>query len=267
MANLKGIHRDKNGRIPQVWTVELAVEESKKYNTKKDFRLMANSAYQYLVRHKSIDLVCLPGKRHRLNIKDIFCALKKSKSWSEFRLKHPKEYTAFCKRRHSIPESEYSHLGISKTAKRWTENAIRSEAKKYYHKSHFCKGSPGAYDAAIKYGILRSVCSHMKPLQSDFNCVYMWVAKRSCRKTLVKFGVTSKRLGFTRINFVEKKSGYKAIEVFFSERSDSLDVEATLKAIGTNAGLSGFSGASEFFWLTDPELKKAKEVIGHEAAK
>lgn len=267
MTKLKTIRRDKNGRIPQIWTIDSAIEESKKYNTKKEFRLMANSAYQYLVRHKKIHLVCLPGKRHRLDTWEIFCALKKSKSWGDFRLDHPKEYTAFYKRKSSIPKSAYSHLGLSKTAKRWTEESIRNEAKKYEHKSHFCKGSPGAYDAAQNYGILRSVCSHMKPLQSDFDCVYMWTSERSGKETLVKFGVTSKRLGITRIKFVESKSGYKAKEIIISENKNSLGIESTLKSIGRSAELSGFSGSSEFFWLTDSQIKKAKEVIGYETVK
>lgn len=261
MGKLKNIQRDHLGRIPQIWDRESALEESKKYKSKKEFRTKSNSAYQYLVRHKMIDQVMLPGKRHRLDNWEIFCSLKKSNSWAEFRNEFPKEYTAFHKRKSFIPESAYSHLGISKTAKRWTKEAIKKEANKYNHKSHFSSLSAGAYDAALNKNIIDEVCAHMEPLQSDFNCVYMWVAKQEKNRTLVKFGVTSKRLGNTRINFVERKSGYKAISVVMVDCKNALSVERSLKSIGHSAGLSDFSGSTEFYWLDDDQLNEAKKVI------
>ena len=45
--------------------------------------------------------------------------------------------------------------------KKWFKNNIADEAKKYNRRQKFKKGSPGAYLAAIKQGILDEVCSHM----------------------------------------------------------------------------------------------------------
>jgi hypothetical protein len=105
----------------------------------------------------------------------------------------------------------------------------------------------------------------MERLQSDFDCVYMWEAMKESGRTLVKFGVTSKRLGFSRINFVEKKSGFKAISCIFKHAKNALYLEKKLQSIGESAELSGFSGSSEFFWLNDEELKIAIEVIKNAA--
>lgn len=267
MPKLIGIERDSKGRIPQKWCIESAIEESKRYESKKEFRVKSNSAYQYLRRHGKLGQVCLPGKRHRLDTWEIFCSLKKSKTWGEFRQKYPKEYTAFQKRKCDMPEQSYIHLGISKTAKRWTKETIRNEAKKYKHRSAFAYGSPGAYDAAQNYGILSDVCSHMESLQSDFDCAYMWVAKKKPGKFLVKFGVTSKRLGETRIRFVESKSKYKAEEIIIVESKNALKLERKLKSIGESAGLSGFSGATEFYWLNQEQIKLAEEVMKNETVK
>lgn len=45
--------------------------------------------------------------------------------------------------------------------KKWFKNNIATEAKKYNRRQNFKKGSPGAYYAAMKQGILDEVCSHM----------------------------------------------------------------------------------------------------------
>lgn len=264
MGRLKDIKRDASGRIPQKWDCESALEESKKYKSRKEFRTKSNSAYQYLRRHKMLDQVMLPGKRHRLDTWEIFCSLKKSANWLDFRERFPKEYSAFHKRKSTIPESAFSHLGRSKTSKRWTKEVIRKEAKKYNHRSDFMRLSSGAYDAACKKNIIEEACRHMIPLQSDFNCVYMWIAKQEKHRSLVKFGVTSKRLGNTRINFVESKSGYKAISVTMADCKNALSVEKSLKSIGRNAGFSGFSGATEFYWLNENQLNEAKRIIENE---
>lgn len=267
MGRLKNIKRDALGRIPQKWDCESALEESKKYNSKKEFRTKSNPAYQYLVKHKMLNRVMLPGKRHRLDTWEIFCSLKKSASWTEFREMFPKEYTAFHKRKSTIHETAFLHLGMSKTSKRWTKEAIKEEAKKYNHKSDFIRLSSGAYTAALNQKIIDEVCEHMISLQSDFDCVYMWVAKNEKHRSLVKFGVTSKRLGNTRINFVESKSGYKAISLTIADCSNALSVEKELKSIGVNAGLTGFSGSTEFYWLDKNQINEAKRIIEDETIK
>lgn len=264
MTGVKIKTRDSMGRIPQKWCIESALEESKKYSTKKDFRTKSNTAYQYLAKHKQLHRINLPGKRHRLCLFDIFCAMKKSSDWGDFRKNYPKEYTAFHKRKGAIEKSAYAHLGISKTALRWTASKIKDEAMKYEFRSDFSKLSSGAYNAANKMGILNDVCSHMKSKQSDFDCVYFWVAKKRRGMSLIKVGVTSERLGKTRIDFVQKKSGMKSSMVVLKRTNNALSIESYLKNIGEPANLTGFSGCTEFFWVNDDQLKKVEEVISNE---
>lgn len=43
----------------------------------------------------------------------------------------------------------------------WTRERIEAEAEKYYRRSDFKRGSPPAYHAARRRGILDEVCAHM----------------------------------------------------------------------------------------------------------
>jgi hypothetical protein len=258
---MKNIQRDSRGRIPQIWSIESALEESKKFNSRKEFRTRSSSAYQLLVRKGLAHLINLPGKRHRLTNWEIFCSLKKSKSWAEFREIYPKEYTAFSKRKKSIHKSAFIHLGISQTGFKWDEESILNEAKKYNFRSEFSSMAPGAYDAAHRQGMLDKACLHMTPLQSDFDAVYIWTALIEVDRRLVKVGVTSRRLGYTRIDFVSRKSGYQAKDISILECENALTIEKTLKKIGSSADLPVFSGSSEFLWMNESEYEQALEVM------
>lgn len=52
---------------------------------------------------------------------------------------------------------------------RWTtKKSIKKESRKYTVRSHFSKGSSGAYKAAIRLGILDEVCRHMKAKPTEY---------------------------------------------------------------------------------------------------
>jgi hypothetical protein len=267
MSGLKNVKRDARGRIPQLWTIDSAVNESKKYEDLKDFRTDSNSAYQYLVRKKSIGLANLNGKRHRVTDWEIFCSLKKSKDWTDFRINFPKDYITFSKRKGKIDKRAYEHLGVPKTAKRWTKETIEAEARKYKIRGDFWKKSSGAYSAASDLGILKDVCRHMQSKTSDYNCIYMWTADEKSDLRLVKIGVTSLRLGHTRIEFVERKSGFPASDLLIAECEDALFIESEAKKIGCPAVLPLFSGSSEFFWVDRCQYEKIERIIKDEATK
>lgn len=258
--------RDERGRIPQIWDLESAKEEAKKYKTRKEFRVFSNSAYQFLARNNSLSDIDLPiTKHHRFPEFEIFCALKKSKSWEFFRNNYKKEYYSFCRRRNIIDSSAYSHMGISKTSFRWSEEEILKEAKKYKHKSEFSKEASGAYDAAIKLGVLREACKHMVPLNSEFNCIYVWTAKNNNSNRLIKVGVTSKRLGNRRIKFVEKKSGFSATEIIIADSINPTKLESRLISMGVKEEMPCFSGSTEFIWVNESQYQRIKKEIENEA--
>lgn len=45
---------------------------------------------------------------------------------------------------------------------KWTKENLKREALKHKKRSHFLKKSSGAYEAAVKMGILNQICSHME---------------------------------------------------------------------------------------------------------
>ena len=259
--------RDELGRIPQIWTVESAINDSKKYKSKKDFREKSNSAYQYLVRHGHLGSINLPGKRHRLSDWDIICSIRACNSWGDFRISRPKEYTAFHKRKRRFNSDVYANLGTSKTSLRWTKEEVLKEAKKYKTKSSFSKGSSGAYDAALNYGLIKEACTHMDSLTSDFDCVYVWTAEFLNSSRIVKVGVTSKRLGFTRIKFVERKSGFSAKDVVLVESNEALLIESKMKKIGKKYDAGDFSGSTEFLEVSEDDYLLLLEVMNDRAEK
>lgn len=262
MSRLSGIKRDEFGRIPSIWTKEKVILEATKYSCKKDFRLKSNSAYQYAVKHKFINEINIhTNKRHRVTDWDVFCSVKKSNSIFEFRTLYSKEYYAYTKRKKRYHHSLTSHMPRSKTERYWDHEKTYQEAKKYKYKSDFSRNSSGAYDYAMKNGILKDVTSHMDSLTSDFNVVYIWTAKKKGSYRVIKVGVTSKRLGLTRIFFVARKSGFSPAEVVTVDCSDALSIERKLLSMGEPANLDGFSGSSEFVKVNDNQYEKIIEEV------
>lgn len=262
-----GVHagrdRDERGRYPQIWTVEKALQESKRFETRKEFRIKEPSAYAYLVKKKASYLLSFNYelKRHSLSDWDVLCALKSSKSRSEFRSKRPREYSAYCKRDHLKRLGADSHLPKSKTSKKWNHQNVKILAKRYKSISVFAKENSGAYSYAYENGIVKDISMHMDRPKSNFNVCYMWIADVIDERFIVKVGVTSKRLGMRRIKYVSLKSGYTPLESWSKETNNALKIESKLKGLGVSAKLGGFSGSSEFFIYTKNELETAKEIL------
>lgn len=59
--------------------------------------------------------------------------------------------------------------GIGGNTLKWTRLKIMKEAMKYSTRTRFIKGSSGAYDAALRRGIIDEVCEHMMVIQTQRN--------------------------------------------------------------------------------------------------
>lgn len=266
VLQIVGKNRDELGRIPQVWTEEKALLESKKYKTKKEFRTKCNSAYQYIVRKGLTGKLNLEGKRHRLDNWDVFCAAKKCNDISEFSSMFPSEYSAFLKRK--IDKDLLSHMPLSKTGKKWNHNNVAIKAMEYSFRSDFSKFASGAYDYAQNHGILDSVCSHMTHRNSDYDCAYIWTALQSNGFRLLKVGVTSKRLGTTRIDSVAKASSFTPTDILiYNCGNESLSIERELKKTGQRADIGVFDGSTEFIIVNEKEYLKCKELLCNKGLK
>ena len=64
----------------------------------------------------------------------------------------------------------------------WTKEHCAEEAKKYQNRSSFCKGSNGAYTAALKHSWLDEICSHM-----EVRWQKKWDTKAKCAKEAKKY--------------------------------------------------------------------------------
>lgn len=74
--------------------------------------------------------------------------------------------------------NDWSHeLLHHKTVFRWREEDIMDEGKLYSNRTDFARGSPGAYAAALRLGILDDVCYHMT---ATYKPRGYWTAERMC---------------------------------------------------------------------------------------
>lgn len=255
---LAGSERDALGRFPQIWTVERALEESKKFQTRKEFRNNCRSAYAYLVKKKKTSHLRFE-KEVKLHIVDYFnviCDIKKCKTRSELLKNYRSSYSAVFN--HEKLKVIYNnHFGRGKTSRWWNKERSISEAKKYTQRSEFSKLSNGAYEYVIRNSLEDQAFAHMDSLNSDYDSVYIWLSDRSVDgKLIAKVGVTSARLGIERIKSVSKKSGIRAVSAYLMEAKNALDIEREIKNKYPKAGLTGFNGCTEFISITEEELKE-----------
>jgi len=71
----------------------------------------------------------------------------------------------FSKRNNIVDSNDWANLteenGLDGGIIKWDENNIKIEALKYKHRSEFKNKCGGAYQTALKLGILKNICSHM----------------------------------------------------------------------------------------------------------
>ncbi len=158
---------------------------------------------------------------------------------------------------------EYTGRTINQPNK-YTNKQVEEEAAKWKTRNEFQDGS-NLYHVAARRGTLDQVCKHMgKGKNSDNDAVYIWelVGKTHNKKKLYKIGVTSKRLGKTRIhkNAKAMKQEY-SINALVSIDGSARTIERELLKIGEDPGFIGFNGATEIRALTETELNLAKGII------
>ncbi len=157
----------------------------------------------------------------------------------------------------------------------YTEESLRLEALKYQTRSAFVLGSNGAYQTAKRRGLLDSICGHMNRLTkaSDNDAIYIWQADGMVGKDgypVYKIGLTSYRLGNSRISICAKRHNFNPIIIRIAQVSDALDLEDKLLAIGSKVPeiyQIKIQGYSEFRELTNGQLEKVLAMIAdHEVS-
>jgi len=142
-------------------THEIVANKALSYQTRSEFKLIDGAAYNYALRHKIIDEVCLhmvSGVKPAWNDNECKNEALKYKSRYEFQ-KNSNAYYSARYRGKEFLNSICVHMDIIK--KKWTKEEIYSEAKKYNTRKEFELGNNKAYMSARGYKILDDVCSHM----------------------------------------------------------------------------------------------------------
>lgn len=195
-------------------------------------------------------------KRHFVNDYTIFEVARRCSDYAEFT--RTKEYSIASKR--GLLGQIKLVLGLGKTSKRWTEDACMEEALKYEFRKDFCKHSSGAYDAAMKLGIIDKCCRHMERPLTQADVFYLWGGQRS-GAVVAKAGITSSRLGGWRMaNVMAKYDGpVDFCFAIFTENARAL--EKRVLSLGAKYNPGDFSGSSEFRQFTWPQLGEAYKIM------
>lgn len=111
-------------------------------------------------------------------------------------------------------------------------------------------------------------CPKCAKTGSDCDAVYIWKSNSLFNGLPVyKVGVTSYKLGDSRIKEVSKVSGLKAEIIQLKKvKVTATNIEKELKSIGIDPKLDKFKGSTEFRAMNDDELKQAIELILQYAA-
>lgn len=197
-------------------------------------------------------------KRHFVPDSYIFNIAHRCESYGDFRTSYPLEYL-IASRRKILPKIK-EKLGLGATSKKWCNSNCKSEANKYISRSEFATGSSGAYDYALKNGIMDECCEHMIKPKGESNVVYMWGGQVDGR-VVVKVGVTSKRLGKNRLDFVIGKYSGPIDFVFALEAKNARKIEKSILSAGGVIDVGCFNGSTEFRSMTWDDVGKSYRKI------
>lgn len=127
------------------WTEARAREESKKYPSIREFEKGCSRGYA-LCRELGIVRELFKSKLTSHNKEEVIEEAKNFTKVTEFKDSYPRMYD------HAARHGYLKELPFDIT--RWTVETVTEEAKKYPNKMAFQKGSCGAYEAAIRFGII-----------------------------------------------------------------------------------------------------------------
>lgn len=156
------------------------------------------------------------------------------------------------------------------THKEWVEKAITKHNGYYtYGKAQYITSLKKVvitcpvhrdFEQVASSHIAGQGCAKCNRLGTDADAVYIW--KVIGFNDVYKVGITSAKLGSTRIDQVAKESGLKAEIVILAKVDNAYPIEAKLLDIGHPYKWDTyFNGSTEFRVLTQEELMKATTYI------
>lgn len=144
------------------WSTEDLLQVSKQYTRRSDFKAEKNKYYEAARRRGILDQICkhMTKRDKKWSTEKILQEALKYDDRTAFQKACPGAY--FGAAISGILEEACAHIPRKKKQSKWTESAIKEEAKKYSTRSDFIKGAGRAYVEAKKRGLLDSVCTHMR---------------------------------------------------------------------------------------------------------
>ena len=251
--------KKKNG----YWTIDRCKEEALKYTQRSKFEKGCGSAYIIAMRKGWLDEICIhmtsPQKVSGFwSAEKCLQEARKYSTVSDFKRGSPGAYDA-C-RRHGIYDKCCQHMASRQKRKgHWTKTRCSQEALKFTCRSDFFKNSLPAYAKCHKMGWLDEVCGHMSRPKSDANVLYIWRTSHVSElgMPVYKVGVTSKRLGLSRISQCKASlSSDYADLVFYKEMKRARCAEKLAKNAGIPFTDVTGNGYTELRVMTESELEK-----------
>ena len=245
------------------WTKEMIIEAAAAFSTRGEFYTKNPKAYHFAQRHNLLNESCshMEAKCIKWTKETILKEAAQYKKRYEFQTKSQAAYSFALT--HNWLDEACSHMEYTKRTP-WTKKMILKEASQYKTRGEFQTKSPAAYRAAQSHDWLIEACDHMGPgLCGDNNTIYLWraIGQYFNSEPIYKIGITSKRLGTHRIEFVAKEHGFKyEIIAIMETAGKATKIEKKLLGLGESPKLTG-SGSTEFRSLNTQELKIALFII------
>ena len=143
----------------------------------------------------------------------------------------------------------------------YTLGACARDALHYRSRKEWERGSGAIYRCAWLNNWLDMCCKHMRAGKTftDNDVVYLWEREDYFGEgRIIKVGVTSQRVGTSRIVTAARKNGMQAKILLMLACDDAMAIESKILELGRAVDYdSRIDGATEFRLMTDAEVKLA----------
>ncbi|WP_411992106.1 hypothetical protein [Agarivorans sp. DSG3-1] len=255
-----------------LWTLEMCIEDAKLYQYKGQWQ-RNSSAYKAALRNNWLEKCCKHMTPAPPTIKYSKGYLKKTalkyKRIVDWQRNDNNTYAAALRR--GFKSECTKHM---EPAFKWTKELCLQDALLYEYRTEW-KNAPGnAYGVAYKNGWQDDCVKHMKSGQgTDNDSLYIWQALGfydEYELPVYKIGVTSHRLGVTRISSVADRNGLEYEIVRFLKVKKGVRasvIEVDLLKFGQQFNIGDFNGSQEFRSLSEYELESVLTIMdGHASA-
>jgi hypothetical protein len=213
------------------WTFEKIHMEALKYNTRARFKRGSNKAYCAAQKRGILDQVCAhmpPSINEAYSDEELELEAKKYERRVDFQRGSRSHYIVAHRKKNGFLDKICSHMredlrsGENHPGFKWTYELLVLEALKYLTLTDFRMGSPGAHNTAHTRGIIKEICSHMKPsCGSSF-------AERELRETIKSVFASARIKRCCRISIFGKPhiKGFD-IDIFVPELMKGIEFDGT----------------------------------------